>query len=356
MSILYSYMIYSAIGLICTIIFNQLLINFIASLGIRNKNDISVRWSNQSKPSLGGISFFLSFLSILIIYLFLNPSINLFSQLEFAGFFVAASLAFIMGILDDAYNTRPILKLIVQICCGLIISYSGNMIEITAIPMLNLVITTLWVVLLMNALNLLDNMDGITSITVLYILITCFSLNQLFSIDSNQLWNFLLLAIITSLVGFLFFNHPPAKIFMGDSGSQYLGLTVAFFSIKFIFGIGSISSPIPLWQIIIGVMVCFTAPLIDTFTVIFNRLRRRSSPFIGGKDHTTHHLVYIGYSEKKVFYCFALIGLISSFITFLFFWQAGNTYNWFGFVAVGWFLFTFYFLFKNTIIKSQKNK
>jgi UDP-GlcNAc:undecaprenyl-phosphate GlcNAc-1-phosphate transferase len=101
-------------------------------------------------------------------------------------------------------------------------------------------------------------------------------------------------------------------------------------------------------------MVCFSAPLIDTFTVIFNRLKRKSSPFIGGKDHTTHHLVYKGYSEKKVFYCFTLIGLIGALLTFLLFWQARSTMNWFSFAALAWFLFVFYFLYKNTLIKSQK--
>ena len=350
---LYHFLIFFASGLICTLIFNRLLINFSASLGIRNKNDITVRWSNQSKPSLGGISLFLSFLGFIILYLFLNPSINLFSQGAFTGLFTAASLAFMMGIFDDVYNTRPLIKLSIQICCGLIFYYTGSMIEITSYPLLNITITVFWVVMLMNSLNLLDNMDGITGITTIFILIACFSVNLLLSIDTNHLWNVMLLSVIGSLIGFLVYNHPPAKLFMGDSGSQYLGLIVAFFSIKFIFGAGSIANAIPLWQIILGVIVCCSAPLIDTFTVFFNRLKRKSSPFIGGKDHTTHHLVYKGYSEKQVFYCFTLIGFISALFTFLLFWQARSTMNWFSFLALAWFLFAFYFLYKNTLIKSQ---
>ena len=353
MTMLYHYLIFFASGLICTLIFNRLLINFSASLGIRNKNDITVRWSNQSKPSLGGISLFLSFLGFIILYLFLNPSINLFSQGAFTGLFTAASLAFMMGIFDDVYNTRPLIKLSIQICCGLIFYYTGSMIEITAYPLLNITITVFWVVMLMNSLNLLDNMDGITGITTIFILIACFSVNLLLSIDTNHLWNVMLLSVIGSLIGFLVYNHPPAKLFMGDSGSQYLGLIVAFFSIKFIFGAGSIANAIPLWQIILGVIVCCSAPLIDTFTVFFNRLKRKSSPFIGGKDHTTHHLVYKGYTEKQVFYCFTLIGFISALFTFLLFWQARSTMNWFSFLALAWFLFAFYFLYKNTLIKSQ---
>jgi UDP-GlcNAc:undecaprenyl-phosphate GlcNAc-1-phosphate transferase len=196
-------------------------------------------------------------------------------------------------------------------------------------------------------------MDGITGITTIFILIACFSVNQLFTIDSNQLWNVMLLSVIGSLIGFLVYNHPPAKLFMGDSGSQYLGLIVAFFSIKFIFGTSSIANAIPLWQVIIGLIVCCSAPLIDTFTVFFNRIKRKSSPFIGGKDHTTHHLVYKGYTEKQVFYCFTLIGFISGLLTFLLFWQARSTMNWFSFLALAWFLFTFYFLYKNTLIKSH---
>ncbi len=354
MTMLYHYLIFFASGLICTLIFNRLLINFSASLGIRNKNDITVRWSNQSKPSLGGISLFLSFLGFIILYLFLNPSINLFSQSAFTGLFIAASLAFMMGIFDDVYNTRPLIKLSIQICCGLIFYYTGSMIEITAYPLLNITITVFWVVMLMNSLNLLDNMDGITGITTIFILIACFSVNLLLSIDTNQLWNVMLLSVIGSLIGFLVYNHPPAKLFMGDSGSQYLGLIVAFFSIKFIFGAGSITNAIPLWQVILGVIVCCSAPLIDTFTVFFNRLKRKSSPFIGGKDHTTHHLVYKGYSEKQVFYCFTLIGFISALFTFLLFWQARSTMNWFSFLALAWFLFAFYFLYKKYPHKKSK--
>ena len=144
MTILYHYWFLFTSGIVFSFFFNHLLIRFSTTLGIRNKNDVTMRWSNQSKPSLGGISFFLTLLSIIILYLFLNPSINLFSQIDFTGLFAAASLAFMMGIFDDVYNTRPLIKLSIQICCGLIFYYTGSMIEITSYPLLNITITVFW--------------------------------------------------------------------------------------------------------------------------------------------------------------------------------------------------------------------
>ena len=117
-------------GIIISLISNKLLLRFSQSLGIRNKNDVSVRWSNQSKPSLGGIGLFLGFLFATFLYLMLEPDINIFSNIEFIGLFFSASLAFSMGLADDAYDTKPIFKLFIQISCGLFLVLSGTTIDL----------------------------------------------------------------------------------------------------------------------------------------------------------------------------------------------------------------------------------
>ena len=102
--------IFISIGITISLISNRLLLRFSQSLGIRNKNDVVVRWSNQSKASLGGIGLFLGFLSAMILYLIIEPEFNLFGNIEFLGLFFAASLAFFMGLADDAYDTKPLLS------------------------------------------------------------------------------------------------------------------------------------------------------------------------------------------------------------------------------------------------------
>jgi UDP-GlcNAc:undecaprenyl-phosphate GlcNAc-1-phosphate transferase len=142
-------------------------------------------------------------------------------------------------------------------------------------------------------------------------------------------------------------------MFMGDSGSQFIGLMIAFFSIKFLWGINNSIEGLNFWQITLAVLICFTAPCIDTFSVVLNRIRNKKSPLIGGKDHTTHHLVYAGYSEKKVFLIFLLIGFISCILTILLLCSYQAKMFWVAILGSIWFIFIFYFLYRNTIKYKQ---
>ncbi len=116
-------------GIIFSLSANKLLLTFSQSLGIRNKNDVVVRWSNQSKPSLGGVSFYIVFLFSFIVYSFVSD--KLFHNQEFIGLLLSGTLAFGMGLADDAYNTKPIAKLLVQVFCGVIFVYTGSIIDLT---------------------------------------------------------------------------------------------------------------------------------------------------------------------------------------------------------------------------------
>lgn len=297
-------------GTFVSLLSNKLLLRFSQSLGIRNKNDVTVRWSNQSKPSLGGIGLFLGFLFATFLYLMLEPDINIFGNIEFIGLFFSASLAFSMGLADDAYDTKPLFKLFVQLSCGLFLVLSGTSIDLFHHVVLDSITTVVWVVILMNSLNMLDNMDGITATTVLFALLACLVSAMLVG-DSNQLyWLYILVAVIGSVLGFLRYNINPAKMFMGDAGSQFIGLFVAFFTIKFLWNLGSITQSHS-WISLILALTALTPAAADTLTVVINRLRARKSPMLGGKDHTTHHLVYAGYKDRQVWIIFSFIGFIS---------------------------------------------
>ena len=302
-------------GVIIAYSINVLLLRFSRSLGIRNKNDVTIRWSNESKPSLGGVSFFIVFVFIAILYsIIYRDAPNVFQNTQYIGLFVAGSLAFMMGLADDAYNTRPYFKLFIQILCGVLLVLTNTMIDFFNIWELDATLTVLWVVVIMNSLNMLDNMDGITGTTVFCILLTCiFSSWIIFPFNIN-IWILIMSSVLGAVFGFLAMNIYPSKLFMGDAGSQFIGLFVAFFSVRFLWNIGSSDMVFehPSWLGLSVVLVAFTPAAVDTLTVIINRLKKRQSPMLGGKDHTTHHLVYAGFSDKKVWLVFVLIGFLSS--------------------------------------------
>lgn len=340
-------------GILTAYICNVLLLRFSESLGIRNKNDITIRWSNQSKPSLGGVSFFVVFTFFAFTYSIIYQDDNLFQNKQYTGLFAAGTLAFIMGLADDAYNTKPILKLLAQILCGIILVYTESIIRLTGIPPIDNTLTIFWVVLLMNSLNMLDNMDGITGTVVLFILITCLGANWLLNGFNTNIWSTLNSAMIGGLIGFLYFNIHPSKLFMGDAGSQFIGLFIAFTTIDNLWLAGvnhGSNSSIGLFLI----TVCFTAPFSDTLTVVINRLKKGRSPMVGGKDHTTHHLVYSGLNDKQVWYVFLAITIISCLLTLtmIYMLKAGKT------VAITFFIFysifVFIFLYRKTIKHTHK--
>lgn len=315
-------------GIIIALIVNTLLLKFSATLGIRNKNDVFVRWSNQSKPSLGGVSFFVVFFFMFIAYEILYSGIeNIFGDNEFIGLLLGGILAFGMGLADDAYNTRPLFKLFIQIACGAIIAAFGMAINLTPYIALNWILTIIWVVTLMNSLNMLDNMDGITATVVTFILLSCLTIKFYFDGYIIDIWTILLITQIGGLIGFLFLNIHPSKLFMGDAGSQFIAFFVAFFSIKFLWnGATHFYAASPLNGLLIC-FVAFTPAFADTLTVVINRLRRGQSPMIGGKDHTTHHLVYAGLNDRQVWYVFLAISAISFVLsTFMFFSKKDNVY------------------------------
>lgn len=340
-------------GILAAYVCNLLLLRFSESLGIRNKNDVTIRWSNQSKPSLGGVSFFVVFVFFAIAYSVIVQEENIFQNQQYIGLFTAGTLAFIMGLSDDAYNTKPLLKLFAQILCGVILVYTNSIIRITGIEYVDYFATIFWVVLLMNSLNMLDNMDGITGIVVLFITIACIGSNWLLTGFNADIWSTLNYAMVGGILGFLHFNINPSKLFMGDAGSQFIGLYIAFITIDNLWMAGAnngFGNPVGLLLII----VCFTGPFSDTLTVVINRLRKGQSPMVGGKDHTTHHLVYSGLSDKKVWYVFLVISAISCLLTFLMIYlmKNGNKPTLLFFPLYS--LIVFVILYRNTIKYKQK--
>jgi UDP-GlcNAc:undecaprenyl-phosphate GlcNAc-1-phosphate transferase len=154
--------------------------------------------------------------------------------------------------------------------------------------------------------------------------------------------------MIGAVVGFLYFNIHPSKLFMGDAGSQFIGLFVAFFGVKYLWNIGPITQNHS-WTGIVLALTAFTPAAVDTLTVVINRLKRGQSPMVGGKDHTTHHLVYSGLNDRQVWYVFTLIGFVSLVLSLaLIKLVALDIIFPVAFLPL-YFLFVFFLLYRNTI-------
>lgn len=339
-------------GVIMAYVGNILLLNFSKSLGIRNKNDVIVRWSSESKPSLGGVSLFMVFVFAAIAFSIVYGETNIFQNHKYVGLFLASSIAFVMGLADDAYNTKPLVKLGVQVLCGVLFVISGTYVMLFDNIFIDGTLTVFWVIIIMNSLNMLDNMDGITGTTSLFILVSCLLSSWIILGFNINIWSISLVSMIGALLGFLSLNIHPSKLFMGDAGSQFIGVFVAFFGMEFL-----INSATHLeqhsWLGLCVAIVAFTPAAVDTLTVVINRLKRGQSPMVGGKDHTTHHLVYAGLNDRKVWYVFVGIGigatLISLYMVCLIKFNVVGPILFF----LTYFLAVFVILYRNTIKYKQ---
>ncbi|GAB4279702.1 MAG: hypothetical protein Kow0068_03740 [Marinilabiliales bacterium] len=275
---------------------------------IKKANTNGIRWGSQKKPVSGGFVFVLLFLLSGIMYYMIYKN-NILIDIQFIGIYIACIIAFMMGLADDIISTSPYFKFGAQIFCSLILIYFNVYINIFESETLNYLLTVFWIVLLMNSFNMLDNMDAITGAVSLVIL-SGIMFCTLKSVN-NFSYSFVIIAVIGSYISFLYYNWNPSKLYMGDNGSQFTGALLGGLSIMFLWNGEWKADDINVIYKIIPVIFTFVIPLTDTATVTINRLLKGKSPFIGGKDHTTHFLYYRGLTERQI----SLFFLISTLIT-----------------------------------------
>lgn len=354
-NILFFVVVSLGIAFLFSYLINSILLKFSQTLGARQPEQREIRWSPSVRPSFGGISFFVVFLITFIILNFINNILPLqYNNLKVIGIFVVCTMAFLMGLGDDAYNTQPLLKFITQLMCGLVLYFTGTKINIFTEEAYNFALTLFWVVGIMNSINMLDNMDAITTIVSSVILIFTIGMNLILHTILTPI-PILSLGVLGSLLGFLNYNWHPSKMFMGDTGSQFLGAFLSVVGIEYCWNASSLVNN--MWYSVnpalLGFMVVslvFILPLTDTITVTINRLSRGKSPFIGGKDHTTHHLFFKGITEKRIAILFLAIGLVglSLAINVILSYQK----NW-AILSIVFCAITFLSLYLNTIIKRK---
>jgi len=264
-------------------------------------------------PYLGGVAIIIGVVIVSYIALVSN-------KFTWSNFWLATSVlgpAVVMGLVglwDDLKSLNPLPRFIGQSIAGLVVAIililNDNIGNPTGITVLDAAITALWIVGICNSINFFDNLDGGAAGTVA---ITAISLTYL-AITGDQYFIAALSVVVAgSTLGFLILNRAPARIYMGDAGALFLGLLIATLTVRFKpstdNSVTSFSIPILLLAI----------PILDTTVAVLSRLRRKVSPFQGGKDHLSHRLVRYGLSRKAaaiILWLFsALYGLFAVLIS-----------------------------------------
>jgi len=270
------------------------------------------RWHTQPTPTLGGVGIFISFgLALWVSKSFFGVQVP-----NEWGFLSGSLLLFLTGLYDEFRPLTPIAKLVAQILAATLVIALGvtstfftpRFSDATATgaalaQLFNILLTYIWLVGISNAINLLDNMDGLAGGIAL---ITAAVLAYFFWRNENLQLFWIAIALVGSLIGFLVFNFPPAKIFMGDSGSLFLGFTLAALAIAHQQQASNV------FAVIGAPTLIFMLPILDTALVTITRLMRGRSPVQGGRDHTSHRLVAFGLSERQALLALYSVALFSA--------------------------------------------
>jgi UDP-GlcNAc:undecaprenyl-phosphate GlcNAc-1-phosphate transferase len=241
------------------------------------------RWHRQPTPLLGGIA----------IYVGTSVAILLFAPRDarLIGLLVGGTVLFLTGLIDDFRHLRPHTKLIAQILAACAMVVGGIQIGTPWLAPIAIPLTILWIVGITNAFNLLDNMDGLSAGTAVIAAAFLFA----FSVSiGNPTLAVLCLALGGGALGFLVYNFNPARIFMGDSGSMFLGFTLSGITL-----LGSRDMASDIFFVLLVPAAMMGLPIFDTTLVTIVRTLEGRPLSQGGRDHLSHRLVAVGLSERQ---------------------------------------------------------
>jgi UDP-GlcNAc:undecaprenyl-phosphate/decaprenyl-phosphate GlcNAc-1-phosphate transferase len=250
------------------------------------------RWHTSPTPAFGGIGIFAGFVVGVVAATAIGP-VGIVG--EMLTVLAGAGIVFAFGLLDDLVHLHPAAKLGAQLVAAFIVLQSSISVEFVANPVLAWAVGFLWLVGLTNAFNLLDNMDGLAG-SLGIVAAGCFALSAAFVSPNRDIF-IIAAALALALIGFIPYNlrpSGPARVFMGDSGSQAIGFVLASLGLMASYKeAGTTIATVALPVLILAV------PILDTTLVTALRLRSGRSVTQGGRDHTSHRLVYRGLSEKR---------------------------------------------------------
>ncbi len=258
-------------------------------------------------PLLGGAAMYTAFVAAILLFG------NRAYIRELIGILIGATLISLFGLIDDRWGLSVSIKMGGQALAGVALLLGGTQVQLFDQPWLNWAITLIWVIGITNAINLLDNMDGLSG-GIATIAAAFFLLLAAMNEPRQVLVGAMSAALIGACIGFLRYNLNPATIFMGDAGSLFLGFILASLAIKLRF---LSNVPVVTWMIPVCVLA---VPIFDTSLVFVARLSRGVNPLTTpGKDHLSHRLVALGMTKREAVLTIYLIagacGLVGTYLT-----------------------------------------
>jgi UDP-GlcNAc:undecaprenyl-phosphate GlcNAc-1-phosphate transferase len=276
--------------------------------GVLDRPNSAHKSHKNPVPYLGGVAIIIGVVIVSYIALISN-------KFTWSNFWLATSVlgpAVVMGLVglwDDLKSLNPLPRFIGQSIAGLVVAIililNDNIGNPTGITALDAAITVLWIVGICNSINFFDNLDGGAAGTVA---ITAISLTYLAITGDQYFIAALSIVVAGATLGFLIWNRAPARIYMGDAGALFLGLLIATLTVRFKPSTDNLVSSFAIPVLLLAI------PILDTTVAVFSRLRRKLSPFQGGKDHLSHRLVRVGLSRRlSAITLWSLTGLFSFF-------------------------------------------
>lgn len=341
-----------------TTIINVILIVFLLKLAHKFQwyDDIDHRKIHEGEiPRIGGIgisvSFFLAVFTMpFFLRLFSNETIIYKPDVLLWSLLCGAVIINFIGILDDFTNLRPLYKLVGQVAAALIIIFSGNFFRSFYIPFVDItlesnflgqIITLFWIVGITNAINLIDGMDGFSS-SITAVISLLMGITAL--VSGNYAQALILFILFGSISGFFLFNFPPAKIFMGDSGSLFIGFLLACIPLY------STNKEFSSYALILGVSFLII-PILDTFAAIIRR-KIRGVPFhTPDMDHLHHKLLAMNFSKRLIILITGILTLLTSCAALAFVIYRSTLFIYLQLFL--WLLLTILFIFLSDKIKNR---
>lgn len=301
------------VALITTPIVKELAYKMGAVDDPKKDKDPGRRMHSRPVPRMGGLAIFLGFMVSSLLFVRLEPQVR--------GLMLGAVIIVVLGIFDDIYDLRAMFKFGVQIAAALVAVLAGNVVQTLSNPnifsqnpywdlgWLGIPFSVIWIVAITNAVNLIDGLDGlacgVSSISSMTLLVIAL-------IVGEAQTSILVAALVGGCLGFLPYNLNPAKIFMGDTGSTFLGFALGVISIQGLFKVYTIIS-------FVVPFLMLGLPIFDTAFAFIRRIAHGQSPMHPDRSHVHHRLIDMGFSQKQavaiLYVLSAILGLSAVVLT-----------------------------------------
>jgi UDP-GlcNAc:undecaprenyl-phosphate GlcNAc-1-phosphate transferase len=268
--------------------------------GLTDGPDGGRKTQDRPIPKLGGIAVALAFTVVFLIAVGASGDITAFQLL--ASVLLPALMAAALGFIDDVRQLNPWVRLIAQSLLALLVWFAGTQVAFFRNDWVDALVTVVWIVGLTNAMNLLDNSDGLAASTAL---VASLGTGIVAILYGQFFVGALALALAGTAAGFLWHNWHPATVYLGDAGAYFLGFLLAIVTLR----LRPVGLTLP-WSALIPVLIVFV-PILDTAFVVIRRLLEKRHPFTPGRDHLSHVLMDRGLTVRQAVTTLQILLLLS---------------------------------------------